>query len=121
MSSFATDFADAAGPMIIDVHGEEITYTPREGTARQIKAVVEREAPGLLEEAPGQMAPMGVILVMANTAAISKDTRGGIGGDELNLGGDTVTLSIRIGADAQEVHLHKLLDQSGGTLRISYR
>lgn len=91
--------ADAAIFVNASDFAEEVTYKPRTGTARTIKAIVSREQDQQIPEAP-QMREPGIVVDVANDAAtgIAADDANMIGGRisvALQAGGTTVDLAIR--------------------------
>jgi hypothetical protein len=85
---------------------EEIVYTPKGGTAKTIKAIVDRE----------QLFPAGEdsgrVLQNQVKISIATDTTYGIG--TINLGGDTVDLPERIGGADVNWRIVDVLNQDEG-------
>jgi len=102
--------------------GEEITYTPSNGSPRAILAIVDRNPPEDIPEAPvGGMQKSITIQVANRSTSISDDDVGGISSAELDTGGDTVTLAVRIGGTPQVRPIAKLLEQDAGMLQLEVR
>ena len=77
--------------------GEDVVYTPLNGTARTILAVVDRDQ-GAAEHGPATVPQFRVTACNRTTSKTTDDDGvGGIGSDEINLGGDLATLAKRIG------------------------
>jgi hypothetical protein len=81
------DFAEPAG------------YKKRNGRTRSIKAVIVREALGVLPED-------GDVVYPVFEVHVANDENEGISSDELNLGGDELSFSDRVG---QPPRLHSIL------------
>jgi len=86
-----------------DECAEDITYTPKGSTAKPIKAIVERK--GLLNA--GEVS--GRILVEQVEIIIANDSEYGV--EEINKGGDTVSLPERIGGDIVTFRVVHILNQ----------
>jgi len=84
----ATGMAETEGPW------EDIVYTPLGGVARTIKAIVVREVPDIIPNAPRGMTERLMIYVRNSATA-------GISSASLDVGGDTVTVSRRVGETAR--------------------
>lgn len=102
---------------------EDITYIPRQGAPRTIRAVVTREVPAALAEAGRVLAPQ--ISISVRNLAQSKDEDGdGIGGiasSEIDTGGDAVELAERIGAAPRRLQIKSLQTQDDGILMLEVR
>jgi len=93
---------------------ETATYTTREGIQRCIDVVVERQNLQLPAEYGGSVTPVFIVHV-ANTC-----TRG-ISSEELNLGGDTIDLAIRVGEEISQRSIVQMLDHDEGMLVLECR
>ena len=80
----------AALPAMMHSFGETVSYTPAGGEAREITAAVRRQPPGPVEGMPAGRGPQ-------LTIAVANDATTGISSSELDTGGDTVTVAVRVG------------------------
>jgi len=92
--------------------GETVTYKPRSGKPRAIKAVVDRSPPAPVE--PGAIAPLATITV-------ANDQHEGIASDQLDTGGDEVDMAVRVGAEPTTRTITALLDQDDGMITLEVR
>jgi hypothetical protein len=97
-----------------DDFAESITYYPRSGLSRSIKAVVFREQLAILPEDGDNVVPMFEVHV-SNTCT------DGIASDELNLGGDMLEFAVRVGQPIQRRSITKLLGHDEGMLILECR
>ena len=102
---------DAAIFVDLDGFGEEVTYTPRVGDAREINAQVQREVRETDEDYQGSLVP-SIIVEVRNSATL------GISSDEVNTGGDKITLAERIGGTARAMLITEVLSQDAGIMRL---
>ena len=93
---------------------ETATYITRDGLRRCIDVVVERQNLQTLSEYSGSVTPVFIVHV-ANTC-----TRG-ISSDELNLGGDSIELAIRVGEEVSERTIVQLMEHDEGMLVLECR
>lgn len=98
--------------------GEEITYTPKDGTPRTIWAVVTREPVQGINEMQKARSPRLVVQVLTDSTI---GTYGGIDFDELNTGGDTLTVATRYGGTAAARPIANVLDSDPGMFRLELR
>lgn len=91
--------------------GEQIVYLPREGRPRSIPAVVERQPPAPIDGAPGGVRPAMVVVV-------KNDEQDGIGGREIDTGGDRVKIAPRVGQEPQEFRILEVGQNDAGTLEL---
>lgn len=102
--------------------GEEITYTPRGGDARTILAIIDRDVPRDVGGAgESVIRPAMTIEVLNRSTATADDDFGGVGSDELDTGGDTVTVARRIGETARVMRLAQMLEQDEAMLTLEVR
>ena len=89
--------------------GEQVFYTPLGEAGRNILAIVDRNPAA--SDAGGRAARGRIDVTACNRqTSIDDDEVGGIGSDELDTGGDTVTLPRRpnkTAAEMQLVRVHK--------------
>lgn len=93
---------------------ETADYITRDGVRRCIDVIVERQNLQLPGEYSGSVTPVFIVHV-ANTC-----TRG-ITSDELNLGGDSIELAIRVGEEATERSIVQLIEHDEGMLVLECR
>lgn len=98
--------------------GETVVYRPHVGTARSIKADVNRNVPAPIDS-QGQTQAASLVVTVRNLASsIDDDTRGcgGISLSELLLNRDRIELSRRVGAIAEPRLISAILEQDDGML-----
>lgn len=93
---------------------ECVTYINRDGERRCIDAVIERQSLQTLPEYGGSVTPVFMVYV-ANT------TTRGITSDELNLGGDSIEMAIRVGEAVSERTIVQLMEHDEGVLVLECR
>jgi hypothetical protein len=98
----------------LDTSGETITYKPRGGNRRSIKAIVDREGSQALDGVPHGNSPISHITV-ANNSTI------GISSSEIDYGGDKVTISHRAGQTSQDRPITKPISQDAGMMTLEVR
>lgn len=92
--SFDADFK-AAAVDLLEVLGEDVSYTPRGGAARTIRAIVNRTPP---QRVDGR----GQVFTPRLTIQVLNDATDGIDSSTMDAGGsDQVTLAYRPGTTAQ--------------------
>lgn len=107
LDNTASDFLDILGK-------ETVTYLPFGGDSRSISAIVNRNQPAELGDAPHGHAPL-------LTMAVQNDAASGISSAEINTGKDKVKLPVRIGQTAQERLITKILSQDAGMMKLEVR
>jgi hypothetical protein len=90
---------------------ETVTYFPRSGSSRQIRAVITRPGAEQMAGVAGGSAPQFEVLV-------KNDSASGIASDELDTGGDKVELAGRDGKKPEQVRLIELLNHDAGHCEI---
>jgi hypothetical protein len=98
----------------VDDFAEVAIYYPRDGEARDIDAVIVRQALAVPNEYNDSITPVFEVHV-ANTV-----TRG-ITSEELNLGGDSLWFAVRVGETATMRSITQLLDHDEGMLVLECR
>jgi hypothetical protein len=93
---------------------EAVTYYKRNGKARKINAVVVRDALAILPEDGDTITPVFEIHVV-------NDGSTGIRSDELDLGGDSIEFSMRVGELLKRRTITKLLGHDNGMLQLECR
>lgn len=112
----------ADAELVLTEFGEEITYTPSGGSPRSILAIVDRNPPEDIPEAPAGGMQKGIMIEVANReTSIADDDIGGIGSAEVDTGGDIVTLAVRIGVAAQVRPIARIIEQDVGMLQLEVR
>ena len=96
-----------------DDFAETITYYPRGGGDREIKAVVDRDSASVFSE-DGTVSFLWMIHVANNKES-------GITGEELDLGGDKLGFPPRDGTAVQVRSIHRLLDTDHGMHYLEVR
>lgn len=95
-----------------DNFAEEIVYYPRRGGSRPINAVVVRNPPAILSGLGEAMQPE-VMFTVANSSTT------GISSDELDTGGDKISLAIREGEDVRTLVITHLIGHDVGAVRLA--
>ena len=100
---------------------EVLTYRPRSGGPRGVRAVVTRQVPDGLPEVPQGTAPRIRITVINRKRAVNDDTYGGIASDEVDCGGDQVDVALRIGEHPQTRSIRQLISHDAGMMTLEIR
>ena len=114
--TFDTEIATLSDDFL-ELFGESVVYYPRgyqAGDARAILAVVDRMPPEGVSEAPYGNAPLLHIFV-------KNDSTEGISSDELDLGGEQVELSVRLGEAVQKRRITEKNNADAGMLQLEVR
>lgn len=114
MTAFDTRFKARAFPRLLEQFGEAVVYRPKNGPARTIQAIVNRDPPVQAQEFTTATADQFVVEVLA-------DEINGIGIREINTGGDQVDIAKRKGLTPVTMSVQKLLSQDGGVVQIEVR
>lgn len=93
---------------------EPVTYYKANGKARKINAIVVRDALAILPEDGDTITPVFEVHV-------ANDVDEGIASDELNLGGDQIAFSVRVGKPVERRSVVKLLAHDNGMLILQCR
>ena len=102
----------AAAPAFFQLPGAEVvTYFPRSGNSRQIKAVVTRTEAEPAPAADGLVAPVFEVLVR-------NDSTAGIASDELDTGGDKIEMAVKVGDRPRQLRLARLINHDAGLCLI---
>lgn len=112
MSTFDDILAADAVNAFLGEFAEEVIYTPhtptKDNPRRAIQAMVVRDPP-----APILGASQNWISVRM-TVRVLNDAVNGISSEQLNTGGDTITVAYRIGTPAKPYPIHSPQPGSGG-------
>lgn len=110
---FARMFIRTGGPVLLRQFGdvEPLVYYPRSGSSRDINAIVERGTLEVITET-GDITSQAIVIRVLNTAT------GGITSDEVDTGGDEIKVALRIGLTPERRALVRVLDDSGGMIRV---
>jgi len=98
----------------IEYAGESVSYVPAGGDARSIRAVVNRTDAAGLGVAGEAVSPQ-------ITVAVLNDETDGISSDEVDTGGDKITLALRLGETAQSRRITRIVQQDAATLIVEVR
>ncbi len=90
---------------------ETIVYKPKAGGTRSIQAIVSRDPPAAMGDAPHGKSPTLML-------DVENDSTTGISSDEVDTGGDLVTVAVRIGDSAQDRRITGIISQDAG--RVTY-
>lgn len=98
-----------------DEFAETITYTFRAGGSRSIKAIIDRSPPAVYDAAGEVVMPEYII-------TIHHDPVTGVEADEINTGGDTVTLTETLGKSmTNNKTVMVLLNQDFGMVELALK
>jgi hypothetical protein len=111
---FDQQFATAAFPMLLSQFGEKVTYHPHGGVSREIDAIVERLQVQLNPEDGDTLSPVFNVQVL-------NAKPNGIKSEELNVGGDSIELVVRIGEQPSQRRVLRLLSHHGGVIDLECR
>lgn len=113
---------DADNEKFMDEWGEQGTYHPTGGTPRSIMLIVNRDVPDSIPESPaGGMGQVITVNALNRKTAIADDDYGGIGSDEVDTGGDKVTLPLRIDQTPKQRPIVAVLEQDGGMMKLQVK
>lgn len=90
---------------------ETITYIPKSGLSRQIRAVVNRPGPEQMDDIAGGSRPHHDVLVKNNAAD-------GIASSEVDTGGDTLELGLRVNNRPVVVRITEIINQDAGMILL---
>jgi hypothetical protein len=110
-TAFGRMFRRTATPNLLRQFGETVVYYPRDKSgSRVIRAMVERDIP---EEIPGtEIVSQSIVIRVKN------DSRDGIASEEVNTGGDTVEVPIRLGQKGELRRIARVISDSNGLVRL---
>lgn len=111
-TAFARLYKRTGGPNLIRQFGETVTYYDRNGSAgREISAMVER---GTLEV----ISETGDVTSQAIIVRVENDSVRGIASDEIDTGGDELSVPTRIGETSQRRAIVRVLNDNAGLVRF---
>ena len=113
-SPFSRQFRRAGGRNLTQQFGEPVTYRPRAGgTARVIKALVERDPNAMITET-GELLGKRIMVIVENS-----DCRG-IGAEEVDTGGDEIELTRRNDRESSTERrpIVRVIDDNGSMLKV---
>lgn len=113
-SVFSRQFRRAASRNLVQQFGEVVTYRPRAGnTARDIRAMVERDPNAIISET-GELLGRRIMLLVENNAC-----RGILSGS-VDTGGDEVSLTTRSDSRATTVTrpIVRVMEDDGPMVRV---
>lgn len=102
---------DEGAESLLDVLGEPVTYKPAGGGTRSITAVVDRDTP----TAPTPSGMRGRPKASIQVTVRNSDSLG-ISMSELDLGGDKITLPVKVGQASTDRPINSLISQAFGML-----
>lgn len=113
MTAFATWFAESSFPLLLEQHGERVTYYPRGGGSRSIDAIVDREPPAVFDST-------GKVIKTSYIVRVFNDCVTGILSRELNTGGDELELIPKLGGAVPEKRpIVRLISQDSGVTQLA--
>lgn len=108
---FDADFAAAGLAQLLETLGEDIVYRPVDGTARTIRALVDRQD---RQDGAYGRTPVTQITVL-------DDDSDGIAAADLDTARDMVDVAAISGADADSRAITRIVDQRPGVLVLEVR
>ena len=115
-SAFHNHSLDVGAPALLDHLGEEVTYTPVIGASRVIVAVVDRDPPAVTSPGGVRGRPVPSI-----TITVKNNAEDGVSSSTIDLGGDKITVSRRVGEIAQARGIDTIVSQDGGMLILELK
>ena len=101
----------AVGPTMDGLDAKSITYRPRTGASRSIKAIIDYPGPDVIGGLAGGSRPIMDIY-------IKNDSTTGISSAEVDTGGDKLDVPLRFGLTAARVRVTKIVAQDKAILHI---
>lgn len=117
MTAFDTQFASAFRSLLA-LHGELVTYQPRDGAGREITALVTRRELMPLDPLEGAIAPQVQLEALDDPDDLDY---GGIDPAQVNTGGDRVELAWQQGGVVESRSVAKRIPSDGGVVRLEMR
>jgi hypothetical protein len=108
VSQFHADFSAGAAGQLVELFGEDVTYTDKAGAAQTFKAIVYRPPP---EKVAGTGKPAPLLKVFVPYSADAT-----LGRTSVDEGGDTLAFPDRVGGASRSHGIHSVLSQAGGWL-----
>lgn len=125
MTLHSERFSEAFKRMLDDGDVETLTYKPRSGSNRSVKALVKRNPPELLSVGGGggggAISKFMVVEVLNQATDSATDSYGGVSATELDTGGDRFTIADRKGATASDRPITKLLKHTSAVVQLEVR
>lgn len=110
MTRFATMFSNAAASNLVRQFGSTIVYQPRHGDARSIQhAIIEREQ---------QILDQQGVVIYAIVIRVEDSVTTGIAATEIDTGGDSVLVPVRIGESPVRKEIVQVLSTENGIVRF---
>ncbi len=110
-TTFGRLYKRMATPNLLRQFGETVTYYKRDKSGgRKIQALVERDIP---DEIPGTD-----IVSQSMTIRVKNDSREGISSDEVDTGGDTIAVALRVGQATEIRRIARVISDSNGMVRL---
>jgi len=100
---------------------ETVIYRPADGDARNVIALVDREAPGPLPGAGAAVGQQLTITVINQATNADDDDYGGITSDEIDTGGDKVDVAPRVGETRKTRMVKRIAAQDEGMMTVELR
>lgn len=110
-TAFARQFKRTGVPNLLRQFGETVAYyAGGAGTGRSIKAIVERSPMAGITAA--EFASQAITVRVANQEGC------GISSSEIDTASDEISVSLRVGADAQRRSVSRVMSDNGGFLTL---
>jgi hypothetical protein len=108
--------SDAASVFLsTDEFAEAVVYRPRDGGARSIVAIVDREPPTLMDEA-GNVVSLTFLIHVANSKTL------GITAEEVDTGGDEIEVIEKAGGvTRRRVAVIRVMENDNGMVQLAVR
>ena len=93
--------------------GEDVEYLPRDGIAREVKALVDRSPAEPVDALGGRVLGRRIELMFLN------DPLAGVTADEIDTGGDAVRVPLIYGRDPVELNITTMVEHDPGAVKVS--
>ena len=110
--AFSQTLQAAAESFFLLPGAQWVTYVPRTGAARRIRAVVRRGGPENMPGIADGSRPMFEVLV-------KNDDTEGIASDAIDTGGDKIQMGLRINNIPKTVRLTEILNHDAGMMLLA--
>lgn len=110
---FDKHFRQSGFPTLLSQFGECVTYLPNGGTARKIKAIIEREPPAIFDAAGNAVLPSAIIRVR-------NCRKNGVAAKDLDVGKDQFEFVLKIGQTTpKRFSVMRLISQDAGVTHLA--
>lgn len=121
MATLFGDIHDATARMLLDTHGETVTFRPRVGPPRTVLALVNRQPYGPMPESSETMSQAFALTFRNVAASVLTDGYGGITTDEWIVRGATVDVPRWQGGPTQRMFAGAIASTASGMIVAGVR